>query len=287
MPPTADTEEVISHLLNLHSDLEAGWQNTCSPGIERFSIGSSSFKQQDFNVLMKVRAIATSPTESSSAAKVLSDSRISRVYEDFMNKMYEMEECEEGFYANSITSVEHLRCTFPRYNPYLNQVKEEIGLAMGVIGKVPSHIVFVGSGSLPVSAILAHHTFGSRVTCVDFCDKACDLSSDMLKRMGLSETIAVANCDGNIFDYNGAEVVMLANMIRDMDGVVRQILRSATVKAFICRTAFELRQFGYRNVDLSRVVQMDCKCVAQTEPKRGGFISTGMVYVPTTSCRTP
>lgn len=84
---------------------------------------------------------------------------------------------------------------YPYYHNYeqLTQLEYQ---SLRVLGERRiTRVLFVGSGPLPLSAILLARTFGVRVTCLDKDEDAVRLSGKLIEKLGLSHVIEVAHKD--------------------------------------------------------------------------------------------
>lgn len=76
----------------------------------------------------------------------------------------------------------------------------------------PCRVLFVGSGPLPLSAMILARR-GVRVTAVDLDHAACEASRRLVARLGLSDRIEILRQDARAIDPSGYDVVLLAALV--------------------------------------------------------------------------
>ncbi len=87
--------------------------------------------------------------------------------------------------------------------------------------------VMVGCGQLPVSALHVHdRTNVGEVICIDVRPDAVSDVDFLAGKLGMDNLRATA-CDGKDFNYRGAQVVYVANMVKGKTAVVARILETA------------------------------------------------------------
>lgn len=122
--------------------------------------------------------------------------------------------CEmEKFWAKKLivekkSSLEQF-CYYP---DYCELCRDEMSL---VGAKKFKHISFLGSGSLPMTALLvARHQPEAAITCVDHDPEAVGLSKELIRKMGLEKRIAVREMNAMEYVPERKELVICASMLR-------------------------------------------------------------------------
>ena len=123
----------------------------------------------------------------------------------------------EKFWAKRIIESrspwEELR-SFPYFSNYERLVRLESHILRGVGVEKISSVVFVGSGSLPLTAILQHHNEGTQFTLIDRDQEACNLAEQLLHKLGIGESFSIQNCSIEDSDiYSRFQIVQIAAMV--------------------------------------------------------------------------
>lgn len=86
---------------------------------------------------------------------------------------------------------------------------------------------FIGSGPVPLSAILIHKHTTATVQCIDIDPVATELAASLLGRLGLSHAIVARcslTCDATILQcIENTEVVFVASLVQDKAQILRQL----------------------------------------------------------------
>ena len=78
-----------------------------------------------------------------------------------------------------------------------------------------ARFAFLGSGALPVTAILiARDCAETRVVCVDCDGEACELAERLIALLGLSASIEVASSDAEDYPSAPDETIICASLLR-------------------------------------------------------------------------
>ena len=73
------------------------------------------------------------------------------------------------------------------------QVAEQlIGQELSLVPAKPENVLFIGSGPLPLTAVLIHQRTGAHVTCVDCDPEAIAQSSRLLSKLSLDQALRVS-----------------------------------------------------------------------------------------------
>jgi hypothetical protein len=124
-------------------------------------------------------------------------------------------------------------------------------------------IAFVGSGPLPLTALILHQKTGLKITCVDNDPAACALSRELLQKAGIGG-IDVVCAAGAEFDYKDYPVVFIASLVPHKDKVVEKI-RAAKTEAWIgLRSAERLHILLYDPVDEATLRAAGCTFSSRT-----------------------
>lgn len=129
-------------------------------------------------------------------------------------------------------------------------------------GRVFDRVTFLGSGALPLTAIiLAQNCPQSKILCVDYDAEAIELSSQLIRRVGLSHRIEVMSIDAKQYIPGKNELVICASLLQGGEEIYNR-LKERSDCALIVRDAEGIYQFLYKPALLP---SNDFKEISKTE----------------------
>jgi predicted GNAT family N-acyltransferase/precorrin-6B methylase 2 len=146
-------------------------------------------------------------------------------------------------FAHRLITGEASLSEYPFYERFDFLVRREIAL---LADTRPQRVLFIGSGSLPISAILMHLRTGLPVDCVVQDADAVPVSRQVVEKCGLSKLVRIqgsadAGCD--VSDYDLVVVGILAQPKRAILKKLRKRCRPGC--EILCRTSHGLRRLIY------------------------------------------
>lgn len=136
-------------------------------------------------------------------------------------------------------SIDSYRLT-PRFRRLIEREVSLLG------GEKPARALFVGSGPVPVSAILLHEYLGVPVDCIDIDASAVAQSRTLLERLSLGDHVRVALTDGAAVDASRYDMVLIALLAKPKAEILAQVSASARPDCrIVCRTSLGLRTIIY------------------------------------------
>lgn len=188
-------------------------------------------------------------------------------------------ECEmelgwaQRFLANPQLTVQSLK-EFWYYQNYEQIVLDELAL-MATHTPNTKGLTFVGSGPLPLSVIItALHQPDWQFECVDADLAACNISRQLIARLGLQGRIKVTHALAQAHAYNPSFATMVASLITHKDQAYDQ-LANCGLKQFMVRDAEDVFQFLY--TPAAEPLNALWQCVGQTHTS-STRINTTKVY---------
>ena len=172
---------------------------------------------------------------------VLEDPQVRAIKKPLWHFLSEAEYEMESWWARRFLA-EHATMEGTSAFWYRENYKELTALELAHLHKVghrPSagdHVVFVGGGPLPFSAIEYMLQSGAKVTVVEHNPWAVQLSTVLIKQLGL-ENVAVEYAAGERFDYAGATHLIVAALVRHDDAVIRRAMDTADLRMVGVRPA--------------------------------------------------
>ena len=110
------------------------------------------------------------------------------------------------------------------YADFIGVIKKESKL-----GKITpkTKVLFLGSGPIPLTAILLRHFKKCKVDCVDR-DKACvNISKRLIGKLNLSKDIKIFHLDAQNISSKGYDVIILAALIAPKEKIIKSILKKS------------------------------------------------------------
>lgn len=99
------------------------------------------------------------------------------------------------------------------------------------------HVVMLGSGPLPMTAIFAAVTQPAlQVTCVDYDERACAMSRQLISRFGLEHRVTIQNCLATHYAYLPDDFVLCGSLVSDKRSLY-ETFSALGVSAFAVRDA--------------------------------------------------
>ncbi|MFF2093843.1 nicotianamine synthase family protein [Paenibacillus sp. NPDC058174] len=175
----------------------------------------------------------------------------------------------------------------PNWNIYMALVSQELSILRQIlqqdrhIEKTP--VIFVGSGPMPLSAIILHLLGNMEVTCLELDAVAYEASCTLLEHLGLSSKVTVIKGNGSEFDYSSYNRIFVASLVRNKLEVLEQIRRTSTNPLVAVRTAEGMRQIMYEAVDESQLNEMGWQLAGRTYPVENLVINSTLFLERVTS----
>jgi hypothetical protein len=111
-------------------------------------------------------------------------------------------------------------------------------------------VAMIGSGPLPLSAILLSTRFGLRVTAIERDSYAAALSRRIIEHLGLETKIRINTEEGHKAVIQNASCVLVAVLAKPKQAILENILRTCdTCTTVVCRTSHGVRQALYSPTD--------------------------------------
>lgn len=205
---------------------------------------------------------------------ILSNDYVKRNLQSLQHKLSEAECLAELEASRRICQSQQMITSMaeglPNWDIYMELVGKELSILHelsfqnGRANEAP--IVFVGSGSLPLSAIILHLCGNAEVICLEIDAAAYDASCALLKRLGLSRNISVVMQDGADYNYSSHSRIFVASLVRNKEAVLKQINRTASNPLVAVRTAEGIKQMMYESLDEWQLNKQGWTIAARTRP---------------------
>ncbi|MBI3300927.1 MAG: hypothetical protein HYZ72_02455 [Deltaproteobacteria bacterium] len=179
--------------------------------------------------------------------EIISDAA-ARGYLTRLRAIYERYETdlERGFSKHIIQRRAASAYQYPLYRRFQTLVSNEARL----LNLNPSdHLLFIGSGPFPISAILFSQHANCTVLCFDKDESAVAAARSTLDRLSLSDRIVVARGRGEDTPVDRFSTAIVAVLARPKEQILASIFRAAPNCRVICRTTHGLRRILYEPVD--------------------------------------
>ncbi|MCR2807678.1 nicotianamine synthase family protein [Paenibacillus soyae] len=185
---------------------------------------------------------------------------------------FQAELSDSRLFQHAGNSVLDRASRLPNWNVYIDLVGRELPVLRQIAGRSShadkSPIVFVGSGPMPLSAIILHLFGDAEVVCLEMDGAAYEASCSLLERIGLGTKVKVALENGEAFDYSPYSRIFVASLVQNKTAVLEQITRTASDPLVAVRTAEGMKQIMYEAVDEAQLRKRGWRIVARTCPEQ-------------------
>lgn len=201
-PGVSEARAVADEVLTLHRDL-AGCADL-SPG------------PVTDDLFTRLVALATAIRSDAVAAAVLADPGVAAVLDDLRSLCARGETLMERCWARRIVAADDPGAELARF-PYLDNYRDltrlELHAVAGHLPAPPRRMLFVGSGPLPLTAVMlaAHH--GVAVDGLDLDPQAVDLGRQVTRALGVEGVAVRAGDVLDAADLDGYDAVCLAALV--------------------------------------------------------------------------
>jgi nicotianamine synthase len=253
---TTDTE-VKAQILSLYEILAA------APSLEPSPLVNAAF-----DALVKLASTTTNVI----STDILNDEKIIEVLPQLRALCSLGEGQLEAYWATKIIEDEHPAISlenFPYYGNYLKLAELEYR-SVSLIGNRPlKRVLFVGSGPLPLSAILLAQQYGLVVDAIDSDSEAVSISAKLVDRLGLGDAITITQADAATFTrYQQYDAIFLASLV-GLDQPSKQAIITTIQHQMreggllVARTAHGLRTLLYPPIDVDSIKGLTAQVIIQ------------------------
>ena len=153
---------------------------------------------------------------------------------------------EQEFVNNFLKGIKKLK-DYLLYTRFVKLIKNEINLAK--ISEKDSFL-FIGSGPLPITAILLNMFTKCSVDCYDKNKISVKLSERVIEKLNLSNKIKIYNKKGENLSENKYSVIVIALLAKPKDKILHKVWNeSIKGTRIICRTSDGVREVFYERTN--------------------------------------
>lgn len=201
---------------------------------------------------------ATDTNDDAIAQQVLNDKRIRQIEQNLRAHTSKAEYALELYWAQQIAVSPHPHETikqFPFYAQYRDMLRSNYHSLRMCTDAPITRVLCVGSGPLPLSALLLKQEFGVEVECVDYDNVACSASRALFNAFADTATIPVhARNILDMHDLKRFDAVILAALVgensADKQAVIHHLHKQMRPKALLlARAAHHLKTLCYPKMD--------------------------------------
>lgn len=144
---------------------------------------------------------------------------------------------------------------FPYYKNYEKLTKLEWFSLLSCENHLSHSVLFIGSGPLPLTAIVLAENYIDKLTVLDYDDEAINLSMRLIKKLGLEKKITVVKGDAKTFsDYKTFNTVFVAALAGALPKDKQEILQKLKTDTpnqshIIARSSWGAREILYTPID--------------------------------------
>lgn len=140
---------------------------------------------------------------------------------------------------------------YPLFSRFERLIEREVSL---LDGHMPSRVLFIGSGPMPITALCLQHRIETRVDCLERDPEAVSESRLVLDRLGYAEKIHVLHGRGEMIDVSSYDVILVALLAKPKHAILESIARTCRDDVrIICRTSEGSRCFFYEPTTLDAI----------------------------------
>lgn len=164
----------------------------------------------------------------------------------------------EKYWAKQITKSKKTLLkleNFPYINNYRKLTKMEWHSLLSCSKHNDHNILFVGGGPLPLTAIILASEYDKKVTVLEKDHDAVNISSELVRRLDLSDKIDVIEKDALEFvEYNNFNVIMVAALAginkKTKESILSKIKSLSKIGTHVlARSSWGMREILYRPID--------------------------------------
>lgn len=117
---------------------------------------------------------------------------------------------------------------------------------LALVPTKPENVLFIGSGPLPLTAVLIHQQTGAHVTCIDCDPTAVARSSRLLSKLHLHDAVSVSCGYGEEVQAGRYDLVVIALLARPKAAILVNIAKALRLDGHVlCRTSTGLKTLLY------------------------------------------
>ncbi|CAA9243328.1 MAG: hypothetical protein AVDCRST_MAG41-1568 [uncultured Corynebacteriales bacterium] len=236
---------LVERVLELHGRLD---RLDAAGGLEPTGPVNAAFAEL-------VATCLPAPAEDTHAGTVLADPRVSAVLPRLRQLCADGEYRLERSWARRVAAARQPPAELARF-PYLDNYRELTALELhAVAGLRPApgvpRVCVLGSGPLPLTALLTARALGVPVDAVDLAAEATELAAGVLRRVPGGELVRAHRADARAFpDVERADVVVVAALVGLDPGEKRAVLGAVADRMrpgalLVVRSAHRLRALLY------------------------------------------
>lgn len=199
----------------------------------------------------------------------LSQQKISRLQQLCSKAEYELEKYWAKEILVSDNPLEMLE-EFPYYQNYIDLTLLEVNSIRSCSTHNFHKLLFLGSGPLPLTAIILAQKYNIKSTLLDIDEEAVEISQRLIKKLGLSQMISIVKGDATHYKgYGDFEVIFVAALagtdIRLKTAIFKQIKTFSKKNShIIARSAWGNRTLLYK--PLSREIFSIFQPILKVDP---------------------
>lgn len=166
-------------------------------------------------------------------------------------------ELEKNFYLKTMNK-DYLFSDYPLYQRFIRLIKNEIRL-LQTLNKPLKRILFIGSGSMPISALLLGRYLDTQIDCLDIDPTAVQNSIALIAKWKFTNINAYhQSCEEHeLRCYDAVFIALLAKPKLEILNVLHKGINQEC--AVICRTSYGLRTLLYAPTLPSQFMQYQIK----------------------------
>jgi hypothetical protein len=170
---------------------------------------------------------------------------------------------------------------YPSWASYENLVTNEWFLAQTLcdMAELPKmRFCFLGSGAMPMTAMMLADKYGVSVDCFDCDFEAYQLSKTYVEKAGFAGKVFLHHANALAIDYSDYDIVFVASLLKPRYETLARLRRFQNIRAIITRTVPDgLLSFFYPLVDEKMVDQAGFDIIKKALPTNKASFNQSMI----------
>ncbi|MFB4162322.1 nicotianamine synthase family protein [Alteribacillus sp. JSM 102045] len=217
----------------------------------------------------------TMPVDQKVTDQIIEHPEIKAIRKSMLSLLAQAESEMEKYYAmhylttaRSINDLTH----FMYWNNYINLVQKEWEISQNITEV--NRITMIGSGPLPLSALMMTKTWNAEVRCLDIDPFSHLLGEQLLMSLQGNDEILHEQEDGARADYSSDDLVLIASLVPNKEDILQQIKNTNPKAMAAIRSADGLYQLLYDPVQPEVYKKSGYQLIRRTEADSSVINST-------------
>ncbi|AXF57355.1 nicotianamine synthase family protein [Salicibibacter kimchii] len=177
----------------------------------------------------------------------------------------DMETYFGSYFAENASSLSDLS-SFLYWDNYKELTETEVNKLYDLpfSWKELNHICFIGAGALPLSPLLMSTKLHATIDCLDIEKSAYSVGNALIHRLHKDEQLFYKYKDGEAFNYQDTDLVVIASLVPNKELIIEQIRRTNPNTIIALRSAENLHTLLYHPINIAIIEQLGYQLIGNT-----------------------